>query len=90
VEHYCRDGWVEGALNGCAHHNPIRGRPPVTPLNERSNTTVEGVAQTGQISPKGTVAHTEWFDGHVDAKATVKPVTGKLSDLRRQHERRYG
>jgi hypothetical protein len=48
----------------------------VAPLAERNNVVVEGVAKTGQVSTKGTVAHREWFDGHVDANASPRPVKG--------------
>ena len=33
----------------------------------------EGVATTGQVSPKGTVTHRDHWDGRVDA--TVRPAT---------------
>ena len=87
TEHFCGDRWVAGPSNECAEHSRSRARPSVAPLNERNRVTTEGVASTGQVSSKGTVAHREWFDGRIDAKANVRPVTAKLSDLRRQHER---
>ncbi len=39
---------------------------------QSTNTTVEGIAVTGQVSPKGTVEHTEHWDGRIDA--TAKPA----------------
>lgn len=35
----------------------------------RTNTLVEGVASTGEVSPKGVVSHTEDWEGRVSAKA---------------------
>ncbi len=82
VEHWCGDGWKLGPVTACPDHVRPGRALNLTPFDGRSNTTVEGVAKTGQTSPKGTVAHTEHFDGHVDAKASVKPVSAKLSDLK--------
>jgi hypothetical protein len=90
MEHLCGDVWRPGSVGECTRHGMVRVRPPTTPFSERSHVTVEGVASTGQVSPKGTVAHREWFDGHVDATASVRPVTAKLADLRRQHGRQDG
>jgi len=87
MEHLCGDVWRPGSLTECTGHGMVRSRPSTAPLSERNQVTVEGVASTGQVSPKGTVAHREWFDGRVDAKASVRPVTAKLSDLRREHGR---
>jgi hypothetical protein len=84
IEHWCEDRWRPGAITECSVSHRRRGRAPnVTPYNQRTNTVTEGVASTGQISPKGTVAHREHFDGRVDAHANVQPVTVKLSELRR-------
>lgn len=41
--------------------------------NKRKHRTVEGVARTGEVSPQGTVAHTEDWDGRV--AADVRLVT---------------
>lgn len=87
VEHWCDKGWVRGSVTECGRHQLVRGVPSVAPLSERNHVTTEGVASTGQTSKKGTVSHREWFDGRVDAKARVKPVTAKLSDLRREANR---
>ena len=82
IEHWCRGAWKPGAVAACPGH-PRSGRAlNLTPFDQRSNVTIEGVAQTGQVSPKGTVAHREWFDGHTDAKASVRSVTAKLSEMR--------
>ena len=90
MEHWCADRWKPGPVAACEGH-ARRGRAPnLTAFGSRTHTITEGVAASGQVSPKGTVAHREHWDGRVDAKATVKPVTAKLSDLRRQHERRNG
>jgi len=83
VEHWCGNRWRPGPVTECVFHYRPGRAPNVTPYNQRSHITVEGVASTGQVSPKGTVAHKEHFDGRVDAHATVKPVTLKLSELRR-------
>lgn len=83
VEHWCHRSWQPGPVSGCdAHPRPGRALN-LTPYDQRSYVTVDGVAKTGQVSPKGTVAHKEWFDGHVDAKASPRSVTAKLSDLRK-------
>ena len=81
VEHYCNGRWVNGPVLRCADHRRIGSAYNTTPYEERNNITVEGVASTGQISTKGTVAHREWFDGHVDATANPVPVTMKWSNL---------
>jgi len=39
-----------------------------------TNTVTEGVATTGQLSPRGTVTHTEHWDGHIDATVTPRPI----------------
>jgi hypothetical protein len=83
-EHFCGGRWVAGAFNECGSHSRIRARPSVIPLQDRNRITVEGVAKSGQVSSKGTVKHREWFDGRVDAKANVRPVTGKLSEMRKR------
>ena len=82
IEHYCGGRWRPGPVSACPDHRRPGRAPNVTPFNQRTHTVTEGVASTGQVSPKGTVSHREHFDGRVDAKATVKPVTAKLSELR--------
>ena len=90
VEHMCNGRWVAGPVVACGDH-PRPGRAlNLAPFNQRTHVTTEGVAATGQVSSKGTVSHREYFDGRMDAKARVRPVTAKLSDLRRQHERGKG
>ncbi len=83
VDHYCQGDWIQGPVNACTDHARQGRALNLTPYDQRTHTTVEGVATTGQVSPKGTVAHTEHFDGRVDATASVKPVAVKLSDLRK-------
>lgn len=68
----------------CGKHNIISERPSTLPLNQRNHVTVEGVASTGQVSPKGTVKHREWLNGRVDGKANVRPLSVKLSEFRRR------
>lgn len=84
VEHMCNGRWVAGPIHACPNHLPIGRALNLTPFDQRTNVVTEGVAKTGQTSPKGTVAHTEHFDGRVDATASVRSVTAKLSELRRQ------
>jgi len=87
VEHYCRGGWAPGPIAECGNHR-FQGRAlNLTPFATRQNVVTEGIAKTGQVSPKGTVAHREWFDGRVDAKASPRPVIAKLSEMRKQHGR---
>lgn len=43
---------------------------------EHTNTVVTGIAKTGQVSKKGTVAQTEHWDGSMDA--TVAPAAIRL------------
>ena len=90
VEHMCRGSWAPGPVAACLNHARPGRALNLDPFDQRTNTITDGIASTGQMSPKGTVAHTEHFDGRVDATASVRPVTAKLSDLRRQHERRNG
>ncbi len=85
VEHLCKGRWVDGLIIACPHHAHQGRALNLTPFDQRTNVVTEGVAATGQISEKGTVSHREHFDGRMDAKARVRPVTAKLSDLRRQH-----
>jgi hypothetical protein len=40
----------------------------------RKNTTTVGVAKTGEVSPKGTVSHTEDWEGRVAAEAAPTSV----------------
>lgn len=40
----------------------------------RTNRTTEGRARTGEVSPKGLVAHTEHWDGRVAADAAPGPI----------------
>jgi hypothetical protein len=52
---------------------------------KKTNTVVEGVAKTGEISPKGTVAHTEDLEGRVAvlaAPATIRWVRDPDGTLR--------
>lgn len=88
VEHWCGGTWKPGTVGACPDHARSGRAPNLTPYNQRTHVTTEGVASTGQVSPKGTVAHREHFDGRVDAKASVKPVTVNLSELKEQYERR--
>ena len=59
-------------------------------IGRKTNTVVDGVAKTGEISPKGTVAHTEDREGRVavlaapatiryirDPDGTIRPKTMK-------------
>ena len=87
VEHYCQGEWRPGPVTACPDHARPGVAANVTPFDQRTNVVTEGIAKTGQVSDKGTVSHREHFDGRVDAKARVTPVTAKLSDLRRQHGR---
>jgi hypothetical protein len=41
---------------------------------KKTNTVVEGVAKTGEISPKGTVAHTEDLEGRVSVLAAPSTI----------------
>ena len=87
VEHLCKGSWVPGPIAECGNHRRQGRALNLSPLASRHNVVTEGVAKTGQVSPKGTVAHREWFDGRVDAKASPRPVSVKLSDLKRmKHE----
>lgn len=45
-------------------------------LGQKVNRTVEGRAKTGEVSPKGLVAHTEDWEGRVAAEAA--PATIRL------------
>jgi len=76
VEHLCNGKWVSGPVIGCPRHAHQGRTRDLRPFRVRSNVVVEGIATTGQVSTKGTVAHREWFDGHVDATARPRPVKG--------------
>ena len=91
VEHHCAGVWIDGPVIVCPHHIRQGQVRDVRPFNVRNNVVVEGIAKTGQMSQKGTVKHREWYDGHVDAKASVRPISMKVSELRRlSNERRSG
>ena len=83
VEHHCGGKWVDGPVVACPRHSHQGRTRDLRPFAERNNVVVEGVAKTGQVSPKGTVAHREWFDGHVDANARPRPVSMKMSEVKR-------
>lgn len=88
MEHFCQGKWTAGPVTACASHS-LRGRAlNLAPFHQRTNVVTEGVAQTGQVSDKGTVSHKEHFDGRMDAVARVRPISVKLSDLRRQQNGR--
>jgi hypothetical protein len=40
----------------------------------QTNTTVEGVAKTGQVSPQGIVAHTEDWEGRIASLAAPSAI----------------
>ena len=76
VEHRCAGEWIDGPVVACPYHSHQGRTRDLRPFDQRNNVVVEGVAKTGQVSPKGTVAHREWFDGQVDANARPRPVRG--------------
>lgn len=79
IEHWCGGRWQPGAVLECALGHVRRGRAPnLTPFAGRTHTVTEGVASTGQVSSKGTVAHREHFDGRVDATVNPRPVSVSL------------
>lgn len=45
----------------------------VARIGQRTNTVTEGVAKSGEVSPKGTVEHTEDWEGRIVAR--VAPAT---------------
>lgn len=56
-----------------------------TGYKKSSRRVVEGVAKTGEVSPKGLVAHTEHWDGRVAAEAgpsTLRYVIEKNGRIR--------
>lgn len=42
--------------------------------NKRQHTVTEGIARTGEISPKGVVSHTEDWDGRIRADVGPTPI----------------
>ena len=79
IEHLCQGSWRPGPVAACPDHARAGRALNLSPFGQRSSVTTEGIASTGQVSPKGTVAHREWFDGHVDATARPRPVSYKLA-----------
>jgi len=58
-------------------HLWLARKPPAqlkTGYKQSSNRVVEGVAETGEMSPKGLVAHTEHWDGRVTGEAGPTPI----------------
>ena len=47
---------------------------------KRTRSKTEGVAKTGKTSTKGTVTHTEHWDGSVDATVRPGPISMKLTN----------
>lgn len=65
-----------------------RKAPGQLRLKKSTNRTVEGIAKTGEISPKGTVAHIEDWEGRIAAEANPTSMhfeysvsTGRLRRL---------
>jgi hypothetical protein len=56
-----------------------RQAPGQLTLKQSTNRVVEGVAKTGEVSPKGTVAHIEDWDGRVAAEANPSAMHYALS-----------
>jgi len=61
---------------------------PKSGYKKSTNRVVEGIARTGEVSPKGTVAHVEDWDGRVAAEANPSSMhfaysvsTGELRRL---------
>lgn len=42
--------------------------------NKRRHTTTEGIAKTGEMSPKGVVSHTEDWEGRIAADIGAVPM----------------
>ena len=84
IEHYCQGRWVTGPVVACPRHSHQGRTRDLRPFHLRNNVVVEGIAKTGQESNKGTVAHREWFDGHVDATARPRPVKAPVTLNREQ------
>jgi len=51
----------------------MSARKLILDRDKATNSVVEGIAKTGEISPKGLVEHIESWDGRVEA--VVKPTT---------------
>ena len=83
TEHFCSDGWRDGPVGSCSdvcHVHRGVSAPDVSPYTDaaRSRLRVDGVAKSGQVSPKGTVEHTDYWSGRVAAKAKPAPVSLNL------------
>ena len=46
---------------------------------KRTHSKTEGIAKTGQVAPKGTVTHTEHWNGSMDATVRPRTVTMKMN-----------
>jgi hypothetical protein len=85
--HMCQGLETNGTVASCgtdgAHGAPVIAAADVRPYNdERTRLRVEGIAQTGQVSDKGTVKHLDYWSGRVAAKvAPGKPVALKMMSL---------
>ena len=95
----CLGSEVDGSVSGCqtegAHGQKRVAAADVRPYDDRrTRLRVAGIAKTGQISPKGTVKHLDYWSGRMAAKvAPASPVTQKMFDLpwfREQFEYREG
>lgn len=61
------------------HSRRSLGSPPAE-FKQRGRSVTEGVAKTGEVSPKGTVTHTERWDGSVDVDVKPRTVRARRKD----------
>ncbi len=83
TKHMCRGSWTDGPVRDCEHH-VSRGTsaPDVRPFDDRrTRLRIEGVAKTGQTSPKGTVEHLDYWSGRMAVTAKPAPISVKLFDM---------
>ena len=83
TEHLCRDSWIDGPVSQCERHGLKQtSARDVRPLDDRrTRLRVDGVAKTGQVSPKGTVEHLDYYSGRMAVTAKPTPVRVKMMEL---------
>ena len=82
TEHLCKGEWTEGGISVCPSHATQVPAADVRPFDDqRTRLRIDGVATTGQVSPKGTVEHLDYYSGRTAARAKPAPINIVLKDL---------
>ena len=82
TEHLCDGEWTNGTVASCGSHTTQTTAADTSPFDDRrTRLRVDGIAKSGEVSPKGTVEHLDYYSGRVAATAKPTPVNVVLKDL---------